>query len=159
MDARYTAEERAFRAEVRAFIAGALPEAIRSKIVEGRTLAKEDLVSWTRVLDARGWAAPHWPVEWGGQDWTDLQRHLWHEEMQRAGVPIPLAFNASMIACASASNCAAESGSTGITWASTLFLKASSWLIATAGWLRSIEANAARSEDNKGCGRSPFSAS
>ena len=40
---------------------------------------------------------PHWPVEWGGQDWTDLQRHLWHEEMQRAGVPIPLAFNASMI--------------------------------------------------------------
>ena len=44
-----------------------------------------------------GLAVPHWPVEWGGQDWTDLQRHLWHEEMQRAGVPIPLAFNASMI--------------------------------------------------------------
>ena len=50
-----------------------------------------------QVLNAAGLAVPHWPAEWGGQDWSDLQRHLWHEEMQRAGVPIPLAFNASMI--------------------------------------------------------------
>ncbi|WP_338088739.1 acyl-CoA dehydrogenase family protein [Nocardioides daphniae] len=32
---------------------------------------------------------------WAG--WTELQRHLWHEEMQRAGVPTPLPFNVSMI--------------------------------------------------------------
>ena len=40
---------------------------------------------------------PNWPVEWGGKDWTPLQRHIWHEEMQLANVPIPLAFNASMV--------------------------------------------------------------
>jgi alkylation response protein AidB-like acyl-CoA dehydrogenase len=40
---------------------------------------------------------PHWPAEWGGKDWTPLQLHIWREEMQLAGVPEPLAFNASMI--------------------------------------------------------------
>ena len=50
-----------------------------------------------RTLNEAGLAVPHWPVEWGGKDWTELQRHLWNEEMQAAGVPTPLAFNASMI--------------------------------------------------------------
>jgi alkylation response protein AidB-like acyl-CoA dehydrogenase len=36
-------------------------------------------------------------VEWGGKDWTPLQRHIWREEMQLASVPEPLAFNTSMI--------------------------------------------------------------
>jgi alkylation response protein AidB-like acyl-CoA dehydrogenase len=49
------------------------------------------------VLNAAGLAVPHWPVEWGGQDWTPLQRHIWREEMQLANVPEPLAFNTSMI--------------------------------------------------------------
>jgi len=49
------------------------------------------------VLNAAGLAVPHWPVEWGGRDWTPLQRHIWREEMQLAAVPEPLAFNASMI--------------------------------------------------------------
>ena len=49
------------------------------------------------MLNDAGLAVPHWPEEWGGRDWSELQRHIWHEEMQRAGVPPPLAFNASMI--------------------------------------------------------------
>ena len=49
------------------------------------------------MLNAAGLAVPHWPVEWGGQDWTPLQRHIWREEMQLACVPEPLAFNASMV--------------------------------------------------------------
>ena len=49
------------------------------------------------MLNAAGLAVPHWPVEWGGKDWTPLQRHIWREEMQLASVPEPLAFNTSMI--------------------------------------------------------------
>ena len=48
-------------------------------------------------MNEAGIAVPNWPVEWGGQDWTPLQRHIWHEEMQLACVPPPLAFNANMI--------------------------------------------------------------
>ena len=50
-----------------------------------------------RTLNAAGLAVPRWPVEWGGQDWTEIQFHIWREEMERACVPTPLAFNAGMI--------------------------------------------------------------
>ena len=39
MDLRFTAEENAFRAEVRAFIEAALPASIREKMIEGRGLS------------------------------------------------------------------------------------------------------------------------
>ena len=48
-------------------------------------------------MNEHGLAVPHWPVEWGGQDWTPVQRHLWSEEMLLAHVPPPLAFNAAMV--------------------------------------------------------------
>ena len=86
-----------FRARMREFFTTKVPQEIRDTVLEGRHLTRDQIVESQRVLNAEGLAVPHWPTEWGGQDWTDLQRHLWHEEMQRAGVPIPLAFNASMI--------------------------------------------------------------
>ena len=49
------------REEVRAFVRDNLPAAIRSKMVEGRRLGKDDLVTWQRILNAKGWAVPHWP--------------------------------------------------------------------------------------------------
>src|SRR5215207_4896014 len=66
MDLRFTPEENAFRAEVREFFRTALPERIRHKLVMGHHASKEELVEWTRILNAKGWAVPHWPVEWGG---------------------------------------------------------------------------------------------
>ena len=45
MDLRFTAEELAFRDEVREFLRTALPDDIRRKIVEGRHLGKEDIVT------------------------------------------------------------------------------------------------------------------
>ena len=70
MDLRFTPEEIAFRDEVRAFFRAQLPAAIRRKLVEGRQLAKDDIVTWQRILNAKGWAVPHWPKEWGGTGWT-----------------------------------------------------------------------------------------
>ena len=55
------------------------------------------MVTSQRILNANGYAVPHWPLEWGGQDWTPVQRHIWLEEMQLASVPAPLAFNTSMV--------------------------------------------------------------
>jgi pimeloyl-CoA dehydrogenase large subunit len=97
MDLRFTPEENAFRAEVRAFMKEALPPAIRSKMIEGRRLGKEDLVAWQRILNAKGWAVPAWPVEWGGTGWTPVQRYIYDEEMQQAPAPQPLAFGVSMV--------------------------------------------------------------
>jgi len=68
MDLRFTPEELAFRDEVRTFMRTALPTDIRSKLVEGRRLKKDDLVVWQRILNAKGWAVPHWPAESGSSD-------------------------------------------------------------------------------------------
>lgn len=97
MQLELSAEDAAFREEMRTFFTTEFPQDIRDTVLAGRHLTRDQTVASQRALNAAGLAVPHWPVEWGGKDWTDLQRHLWHEEMQRAGVPTPLAFNASMI--------------------------------------------------------------
>ena len=90
-------DDRAFREEVRTFFTSEVPDEIRRTVIEGSEPTKEQYVETMRVLNAAGLAVPHWPEEWGGRGWSDLRRHLWYDELQRAGVPPPLAFNASMI--------------------------------------------------------------
>jgi alkylation response protein AidB-like acyl-CoA dehydrogenase len=90
-------ELEAFREEMRTFFTTQVPQEIRDHVAAHRELGKDDYVSAQRALNAAGLAVPHWPVEWGGKDWTPLQRHIWREEMQLACVPEPLAFNTSMI--------------------------------------------------------------
>ncbi len=97
MQLELSEEDSAFRDEMRAFFTTEVPQEIRDAVMAGKHLSRDQIVASQQALNAAGLAVPHWPEEWGGKGWTDLQRHLWHEEMQRAGVPTPLAFNASMI--------------------------------------------------------------
>ncbi len=90
-------ELEAFREEMRTFFTTEVPQEIRDRVAAHRHLSKADYVNSMQALNAAGLAVPHWPVEWGGKDWTPLQRHIWREEMQLANVPEPLPFNASMI--------------------------------------------------------------
>jgi pimeloyl-CoA dehydrogenase large subunit len=96
MDLRFSPEENAFRQELRAFFRTAVPESIRTKVMEDRHLAKEDWVTAQKALHAKGLAVPHWPREWGGADWTPVQHYIYTEELQFNGVPQPLPFNVSM---------------------------------------------------------------
>ncbi|MEJ8572305.1 pimeloyl-CoA dehydrogenase large subunit [Microbaculum marinum] len=97
MDLRFTEEEIAFRDEVRSFFRKALPEAIRAKMVDGHHLSKDDIVAWQRILNEKGWAVPHWPVEYGGTGWGPMQQYIFQEEMQRTPAPMPLPFGVSMV--------------------------------------------------------------
>jgi len=97
MDLRFTPEELAFRDEVRAFFGTNLPESIRIKLVEGRRLAKEDIVTWQRILNKKGWAVTNWPAEWGGTGWSPVQQYMFQEELQLAPAPQPLGFGVTMV--------------------------------------------------------------
>jgi len=97
MKLRLSEEDAAFREEMREFFTTQVPQHIRDTVAARRELSKEQFVEAVQVMNAAGLAVPGWPVEWGGKDWTPLQRHIWHEEMQLANVPPPLAFNAGMI--------------------------------------------------------------
>ena len=96
MDLRWTDEERAFRQEVRAFIDKELPAATRERMKRGKTPTREMVVEWQKKLNARGWAAPEWPKEYGGPGWTTAQRYIFREELMQAPAPSPLGFNINM---------------------------------------------------------------
>ena len=97
MQLALSAEDAEFRDEMREFFTTKIPQEIRDAVRDRRELDKEQYVESVQIMNAHGLAVPNWPTEWGGRDWTPLRRHIWHEEMQRAFVPVPLAFNASMI--------------------------------------------------------------
>jgi alkylation response protein AidB-like acyl-CoA dehydrogenase len=97
MDLRFTADELAFRDEIRAFIRDRLPDDIRERMRLGHAPSKEDTVRWQRILNARGWAAFSWPKEYGGPGWTPVQRMIFLEENQLAPAPEVSSFNITMI--------------------------------------------------------------
>jgi pimeloyl-CoA dehydrogenase large subunit len=97
MDLRFTAEEQAFRIAVRTFIRDSLPRGIHQKMLEGRSLAKDEIVAWQRILNRQGWATPSWPKAWGGPGWTAIERYIFLDELHQAPAPEPLSFNVSMI--------------------------------------------------------------
>jgi alkylation response protein AidB-like acyl-CoA dehydrogenase len=97
VDLNFSAEDLAFREEVRAFVAASLPPETRRKVEEGRALDKADIVDWQRTLNAVGWATPSWPASAGGPGWSAVQRYIFMDELYTAGAPEPLSFNVSMI--------------------------------------------------------------
>ncbi|WP_180900732.1 acyl-CoA dehydrogenase family protein [Martelella soudanensis] len=90
-------EDQEFRAEMRAFFQDNIPAEIRAKVSAGQPLAKQDIVTSQRILNANGLAVPNWPLAWGGRDWTPIQRYLYIEELQFNAVPLPLQFNCFMV--------------------------------------------------------------
>lgn len=86
-----------FRADLRVFFTTQVPGDIREAVASGHELTKDHLVRAQRVLNQAGLAVPHWSPEWGGRNWSPLQRYLWEEEMQLAWVPAPIASNTVLI--------------------------------------------------------------
>ncbi|MEO1985909.1 MAG: acyl-CoA dehydrogenase family protein [Martelella sp.] len=90
-------EDQQFREEMRTFFQENIPAEIRAKVSAGQPLAKQDFVTSQRILNAHGLAVLNWPLEWGGRDWTPVQRYLFIEELQFNAVPLPLQFNCFMV--------------------------------------------------------------
>jgi hypothetical protein len=98
MDLDYSADERAFRDEVRDWLRDHLPGEMRDKVVRYVPLGRDDLLGWHRILAVKGWVAPAWPKEWGGTGWSVVQRHIFEEECGYAGAPPLIAFGLAMCA-------------------------------------------------------------
>ena len=87
MDLDYSADELAFRDTVREWLRTNLPADLRAKVARYRSLSRDDLARWHRILAAKGWIAPAWPTEWGGTGWNVVQRYVFEEECGYAGAP------------------------------------------------------------------------
>ena len=85
MDLTFNEPELAFRDELRAWLADHDP---------GREPDTEDAnyvwrLEFQRELARDGWAAVHWPPEYGGRGATLTQSAIFFEELGRSGAPLP----------------------------------------------------------------------
>lgn len=89
MDLTWSRTDQQFRDEVRTFLADKLtPELRQAGRLMTSVYADHDAsMAWQRILHERGWAAPAWPVEYGGCDWSLTQHYIFSRESTLAGAP------------------------------------------------------------------------
>ncbi|MEH3135313.1 MAG: acyl-CoA dehydrogenase family protein [Mycolicibacterium neoaurum] len=89
MDLSWSEADSTFRDEVRQFMAEKLtPEISRAgRLMTSVYSDHEASLAWQAILHERGWAAPAWPVEYGGCDWSLTQHYIFSRESQLAGAP------------------------------------------------------------------------
>lgn len=92
-----TPEQLVFKEEVETFLRTHLSAAVAAKVKRGAGVSKAELTQWTRTLNAKGWAAPAWPVEHGGTGWNLVQRHIFDVACRAAHAPALSGFGFNMV--------------------------------------------------------------
>jgi alkylation response protein AidB-like acyl-CoA dehydrogenase len=97
MDLALAPEHEAFRAEVREWIAAAMPPDLRAKAEVDANFEMPEMMRWQKILYERGWAAPHWPTRYGGPGLDATRRFILSEELELAGAPPLSPFGLQMV--------------------------------------------------------------
>lgn len=89
MDMDFTPAELAFRDEVRAFLDAKLSPRLREGAAGTPSVFVEPDITreWQAILHEQGWLATLWPAEFGGPDWTPVQKYIFEKECAVAGAP------------------------------------------------------------------------
>jgi alkylation response protein AidB-like acyl-CoA dehydrogenase len=100
MDMKFSAEDEAFRAEVKQFLAEALTPDIQHEMARSKNgyMSKQAHITWQKRLYERGWAAANWPKEFGGAGFTPVQKFIFIHELELAGAPHIVPFGMTMVA-------------------------------------------------------------
>ncbi|MBV1916271.1 MAG: acyl-CoA dehydrogenase family protein [Pseudomonadales bacterium] len=98
MDLNFSAEDIAFRDEVRAFLKDNWTDQDRKDMGNGLSMAHDMPVRWHRRLAEQGWAAPNWPLELGGCPWTPTQKYIFDIECANANCPRLISFGLNLVA-------------------------------------------------------------
>ena len=97
MDTRLSEDDLAFQVEVRQFLTEAWDKELAATYGNIATM-KEGAEEWQTRLYRKGWVAPHWPVEYGGTDWSVTQSFIYNSERAAVGAPEVLPFGVTMVA-------------------------------------------------------------
>jgi alkylation response protein AidB-like acyl-CoA dehydrogenase len=91
MDIELSAEDLAFREEVRAFF-------MENEYKPGEDYAQWRLDWFAKAREKGGWDVPKWPVDFGGPGWSPTQHYIWEQETAVAALPWDMPFGISMLA-------------------------------------------------------------
>jgi alkylation response protein AidB-like acyl-CoA dehydrogenase len=86
MDLTFTESEREFREELAAWLAANPPGPAPVGQEEAHFGWRRE---WQRRLYEGGWAAVHWPAQYGGRGASVVESAIFFEELGRAGAPLP----------------------------------------------------------------------
>jgi alkylation response protein AidB-like acyl-CoA dehydrogenase len=100
MDLDWSSEDLAFRDEVRQFLNERLTSDLKQagQLMTSVYADHEASMAWQAILHERGWAAPAWPVEHGGCDWSLNQHYIFSRESTLAGAPALSPMGIKMVA-------------------------------------------------------------
>ncbi len=89
MNLEWSETDLAFRDEVRAFLDDRLTPELRraGQLMTSVYADHEASMEWQRILHEKGWAAPAWPVAYGGCPWSLTQHYIFSRESTLAGAP------------------------------------------------------------------------
>ena len=93
MDFEYTAEQQAFRRQVRDWLATNLPpELCLDDPADDRVASDRETFerrcAWQKMMHAAGWVGITWPQEYGGRAAGLIERVIWDEEYSAARAPV-----------------------------------------------------------------------
>ena len=99
MDINFSAEDVAFRDEVREFFDKEYDSEVSKRQADNHSSDyKSSIVAWQKKLHAKGWIAPDWPVEYGGTGWSSTKKYIYETERGLAGIPDVIPFGLKMVA-------------------------------------------------------------
>src|SRR4051812_10605387 len=87
MDLLWSEEDERFRAELRSWIASALPQLPPEPKREDWPARRERDTTWQRMLYDAGYAGINWPKEFGGGGASLSEQLVFYEEITKAGAP------------------------------------------------------------------------
>lgn len=90
MNLDFSDADQAFRLKVRDFFVNHYPRDLAEKNASGRWLEKDDFQRSERALSDHGYLAISWPKEYGGTGWSETQKYIFDDEMQKAGAILPV---------------------------------------------------------------------
>ena len=97
MNLNYTDEDNKFRKEIKDFIKSNLSEEVLKRVSNGGKYTKDEIVNWQKALYKKGMFAANWSKDYGGCDWTPMQRYIFDQETAFANTPQIVPFGVTMV--------------------------------------------------------------
>ena len=97
MNLNYTEEDNKFRNKIKEFIKSNLSQEVQKKALNGKKYTKDEIIKWQKALFREGFFANNWPKEYGGCEWTPMQRYIFDQETALSNTPEIIPFGVTMV--------------------------------------------------------------
>ena len=74
-----------------------MSQELQKKALNGKKYTKDEIIKWQKALFREGFFANNWPKEYGGCEWTPMQRYIFDQETAFSNTPEIIPFGVTMV--------------------------------------------------------------